>query len=575
MLVPASSRSRKHIRSTVVLMVAVVTALATTGHPVSAGLALQASTEPVSLERARWIWYPENAPPDTWPAETRYLRRAFTAPAGPYTDAQMVITADDDYDLWLNGTYLDSSPRTWERARYIDLSRALRPGTNTLEISTSNSVTGSAGVIGRVHIATATSTVDLITDGSWVAAKSARGPWVAVKDIGAYGVEPWRRNVAPPDTGTVPPDTDTAEASPDTDTGGVPPDVAAPPVSAESAPARSNGFRNVTLWAVLLIAAAGISILGYRIRGKRRRSDEWIEDVFQHAPDMVAVLDAEGQIGYSSPNAAAVLHLPPGSLQGSSIFNILHPEDHPRMRLAIDELRAERNGVQRLQIRMIDFSGTPIWFEITASIEAHNPELTGIVLHARDISETRALQEHLRHEATHDALTGLPNRRQMEETLDSSLRNYAVAVLFLDLDGLKPVNDSLGHGAGDDLLRQVASRLSGCIREGDLLARVGGDEFVVLMPGVINPADADRMSQLIGLALQRPFKVQSHKVVIGASVGVHLARAGDDPDQALREADEAMYAVKHAGRSRQPHGADAYQSGQGRTGRHRDDANAR
>ncbi|OJF10874.1 sensor domain-containing diguanylate cyclase [Couchioplanes caeruleus] len=307
---------------------------------------------------------------------------------------------------------------------------------------------------------------------------------------------------------------------------------------------------NLTLLAMLLIGAVGISILGYRTQVQRRRADEKFQALFQHAPDMVAVLDADGRLSYSSPSAASVLHFPPGSLQGSSVFELVHPEDRPRMMEAFGRLFDDKDSVLRLQTRVLNAAGNATWFEFTASNQMHNPALNGIVINARDVSETRAFQERLAHEAQHDALTGLPNRRRMQDALGSSLRQEPVAVLFVDLDGFKPVNDAHGHEAGDELLRQVADRLGSCVREQDVLSRVGGDEFVVLMPGITNREDADAMSARVRLAVERPFYVQGSEVVIGASVGVHVANAADDPDQALRAADHAMYEIKHLGGGR-------------------------
>ncbi|MFI7599119.1 diguanylate cyclase domain-containing protein [Actinoplanes sp. NPDC049681] len=307
---------------------------------------------------------------------------------------------------------------------------------------------------------------------------------------------------------------------------------------------------NITLLAMLLIGAVGISILGYRTQVQRRRADEKFQALFQHAPDMVAVLDADGRLAYSSPSAASVLHFPPGSLQGSSVFDLVHPEDRPRMMEAFARLFADRDSVLRMQTRVVNSAGRATWFEFTASNQMHNPALTGIVINARDISETRAFQERLAYEAQHDPLTGLPNRRRMQDALGSSLRQESVAVLFVDLDGFKPVNDAHGHEAGDELLRQVADRLSTCVRVQDVLSRVGGDEFVVLMPGITNRADADAMSARVRLAIERPFRVLGNEISIGASVGVHLAHTSDDPDQALRAADHAMYEIKHLGGGR-------------------------
>ncbi|GIF22914.1 alpha-L-rhamnosidase [Actinoplanes tereljensis] len=161
-------------------------------------------TTPVSLEPAHWIWYPEGDPTQTAPAASRYLRRTFTAPAGPYTDAQLVVTGDDTVDVWLNDTYLTGSARTtdaWKHARYVDLAGALRPGANTLRIAVRNTTAGPAGLLGRVRIASAAGTVDLVTDGAWQAATSTTAAWVTAADLGVYGRGPWNREVAAPDSG--------------------------------------------------------------------------------------------------------------------------------------------------------------------------------------------------------------------------------------------------------------------------------------------------------------------------------------------------------------------------------------
>ena len=339
---------------------------------------------------------------------------------------------------------------------------------------------------------------------------------------------------------------------------------------------------NLTLIAMLLIGVAGIAVLGYRGQLQRRRADQRFQALFQHAPDLVSVLDRHGRIAYSSPSAGAILGFDTGELVGTGVFDLVHPDDRPGMQQQFGALLAERDAVLRLQCRVlcnVAGSGLPSragsadgsyrWFEFTASNQMHNPSLNGVVINARDISENRAFQERLAHEARHDPLTGLPNRRRMQDVLGSSLRHDAVAVLFVDLDGFKPVNDAHGHEAGDELLRQVAERLSACVREQDVLARVGGDEFVVLMPGVPAPGDtfgAEAMCARIRQAIELPFPIDGHDVLIGASVGVHLAASADDPDEALRAADHAMYAVKKSGGGRRRQVTPAHPV---RTGRHR------
>ncbi|GAB2620582.1 hypothetical protein Aab01nite_34980 [Paractinoplanes abujensis] len=316
---------------------------------------------------------------------------------------------------------------------------------------------------------------------------------------------------------------------------------------------------NMTLGAMLLIGVLAMGVLGYRTQIQRRRADERFQALFQHAPDLVSVLDADGRIEYSSPSATAVLGFAEGRLVGSSVFDIVHADHRDYMREQFGVLLSRRDAVLRLQCLVRSGTGEYRWFEFTASNQMHNPSLHGVVINARDISENRAFQERLAHEAQHDALTGLPNRRRMQDALGASLREQPVAVLFVDLDGFKPVNDAHGHEAGDELLRQVAERLSACVRERDVLARVGGDEFVILMPGVMAPDDTAAMSDRIRYALERPFLIGGHQVRISASVGEHLAAGATDPDEALRAADHAMYSVK---RSRQGYP-------QQRVGRHR------
>ncbi|WP_433379182.1 family 78 glycoside hydrolase catalytic domain [Actinoplanes sp. CA-142083] len=153
---------------------------------------------PVGLDAAHWIWYPEDQPP----AATRYLRRVFTAPAGPYSDAQLVVTGDDTADVWLNDTYLAGSDRvtdSWRQARYVDLAAALRPGSNTLRVAVRNTSAGPAGLLGHLRVVSAAGTADLVTDGAWQAANGVPETWVAARDLGAYGTGPWASNVAAPD----------------------------------------------------------------------------------------------------------------------------------------------------------------------------------------------------------------------------------------------------------------------------------------------------------------------------------------------------------------------------------------
>jgi diguanylate cyclase (GGDEF)-like protein len=187
--------------------------------------------------------------------------------------------------------------------------------------------------------------------------------------------------------------------------------------------------------------------------------------------------------------------------------------------------------------------------------------LAGDVLHRlRGVGDQAAtalqrarLLETVRHQATHDALTGLPNRAlfldRLGEVLASTAPDQHVGVLFCDLDRFKSVNDSLGHAAGDELLRQVAARLRAAIRPGDLVGRLSGDEFAVLLPALARPGDADRVVDRVLGCFDEPFRLEGTDVAVGTSVGVAVHVDGwDDADAMLRAADADMYRHKHAGR---------------------------
>ncbi len=318
---------------------------------------------------------------------------------------------------------------------------------------------------------------------------------------------------------------------------------------------RRNQTITLALLSMLVVGGLGIALLGYRAQLQRRRADERFRALVQHAPDVVAVLDQEGRALYASPSAGDAVGVPADRLLGSSIFDFVHPDDNARMRAHFADLVAEPDAVLRLQCRIVRATGDFRWFEFTASNQLGNPSLTGVVVNARDVTDTRSFQERLAHQAMIDPLTGLANRWRMHDVLRSLLAMQPVAVLFLDLDAFKPVNDTFGHQTGDQVLRQVAERLSALVRPHELLARIGGDEFVVLMPGVVRWAEAQALADQLRRAVEQPFVVSGEVVRIGASVGVHVATPADNPDHVLRAADHAMYAIKRAGAAQRVNGA--------------------
>jgi diguanylate cyclase (GGDEF)-like protein len=187
-------------------------------------------------------------------------------------------------------------------------------------------------------------------------------------------------------------------------------------------------------------------------------------------------------------------------------------------------------------------NGTLRWLDIVGADLSDNPSVDGIVLNARDITEARALHDELRHQATHDGLTGLGNRARLEQKLRGTPAGETLGVLLVDLDGFKPINDERGHHAGDQVLIAVAHRLAALAGAGGSAIRLGGDEFAVILPGA-GLAAAESLADLITNTLAEPIPLTGGPVQVGASVGAASGRAGD-AEQLLREADAAMYRVK-------------------------------
>ena len=204
-------------------------------------------------------------------------------------------------------------------------------------------------------------------------------------------------------------------------------------------------------------------------------------------------------------------------------------------------------------MRPLGVEQAPRRFEMTATDLLADPTVRGLVLNYRDITERALYEERLSQQAFHDALTSLPNRALFQDRLEHALRQrgQTVGLLFVDLDHFKVINDSLGHDAGDQLLCDVAQRLAGCLRDGDTLARLGGDQFTVLLPNIVDAQDGVAVAQRIESQLEPPFELPGQSVFVTASIGIATGVAMQDRSEALlRDADAAMYEAKARGRAR-------------------------
>ncbi|MEV1290288.1 sensor domain-containing diguanylate cyclase [Micromonospora sp. NPDC049679] len=315
---------------------------------------------------------------------------------------------------------------------------------------------------------------------------------------------------------------------------------------------KRNTRTNLALLGLILVAAVSLVIVDVRAAAARRRTEERFRALVQHSSDSISVLDRTGRIIYDSPSVSAVLGFPQHARIGKRASEMLHPDDRVMAQHVFARLVARPGTVERLQCRALHHDGGYHWVDMNVTNLTHNPAIAGVVINARDVCDSRQLQEQLGFQALHDSLTGLPNRRLLNERLSGALApdrgsSIMVAALFVDLDRFKAVNDSLGHEAGDELLQQVGRRISDCLRSGDLLARVGGDEFVVLMDGIRAVDEATGVAGRIVEALREPFDLRGGLVRIGASVGVNVNEPGATADEMLNGADAAMYRAKQSG----------------------------
>jgi diguanylate cyclase (GGDEF)-like protein/PAS domain S-box-containing protein len=286
-----------------------------------------------------------------------------------------------------------------------------------------------------------------------------------------------------------------------------------------------------------------------------RQSEQRFRALVHHASDVFTVVDADGTIRYQSPAVEQVLSHTADDLIGRSLLELVHPDDRDLVRRLFDQARLQHGapvvGEARMRPRG-DGEGSRR-FEMTVTDLLDDPTVEGLVLNYRDITERALYQEQLTQQAFTDPLTGLANRARFTERLDHALRQrgHMVGLLFIDLDRFKVINDSLGHDAGDQLLREVAKRLASCLREGDTLARLGGDEFTVLLPHVTGEEMAVEVAERLHAQLKRPFDLDGQEVGVSGSVGIATGMAlRDQPEVLLRDADAAMYEAKASGRGR-------------------------
>jgi diguanylate cyclase (GGDEF)-like protein/PAS domain S-box-containing protein len=307
---------------------------------------------------------------------------------------------------------------------------------------------------------------------------------------------------------------------------------------AAQAQARAHQRLTLTLIGSGLLAVLMLwSFFSKRARIQLERSERRFRSLVEHSNELVAVVDEGWRIRFLTPAFQRTLGYDADRLIGTKLLDLVHPED--------------RDG-KSWRLRHTD--GNWVETEMDSKDLRDDPAVRGYVVTVRDVEERRALEEQIHHQAFHDSLTGLANRALFEDRMKHALERLrrderqGAAVVFIDLDDFKTVNDSLGHAAGDDLLRAFAACLADCTRRMDTVARFGGDEFAVLVEGFLAEDAAAVIADRIHATLEKPIRLEQDDVYVHASIGIATGAPDTTADEVVRNADLAMYSAKADGK---------------------------
>jgi diguanylate cyclase (GGDEF)-like protein/PAS domain S-box-containing protein len=319
---------------------------------------------------------------------------------------------------------------------------------------------------------------------------------------------------------------------------------------ARSSTQSAHQHLTLTLVGGALLAALMLwSFFSKRARVQLERSERRFRSLVEHSAELVAVVDDKKRIRFVTPTFHRRLGYDPAHLLGTPLLDLVHPEDAKQAPL---EESPDSESPRRWRLKHSD--GSWIETEMDAKDLLDDPAVRGYVVTIQDVGHRRMLEEQIRHQAFHDSLTSLANRALFEDRLNHALERLrrdttqGAAVIFIDLDDFKTVNDSLGHAAGDDLLKAFAACLADCTRRADTVARFGGDEFAVLVEGFMAEDAALVIADRIHATLEQPIRLEQDDVYVHASIGIANGDVGATADEVVRNADLAMYSAKDAGK---------------------------
>ncbi len=291
----------------------------------------------------------------------------------------------------------------------------------------------------------------------------------------------------------------------------------------------------------------------------QQRSEARLSSLIKQSSDVISIVARDGTVQYVSPSVERMFGYPPAALAASAIIDIVHPDEAQRVLAFIAAVAAQATGESitgEFRVR----HATQRWRDVEAlgTNLLGDQAIAGIVLNVRDISERKAFEAELEHQAFHDTLTGLPNRALFRNRVEHALagrrrEHLPVAVLFLDVDDFKIVNDSLGHAAGDEVLLAIGRRLEDCMRPVDTAARIGGDEFAILINDAESELHSIEIAHRVMNSVEESIALDGRDVAVSTSVGIAFSDESlisfRNADELLRNADAAMYMAKEGGKS--------------------------
>jgi diguanylate cyclase (GGDEF)-like protein/PAS domain S-box-containing protein len=326
----------------------------------------------------------------------------------------------------------------------------------------------------------------------------------------------------------------------------------------------NNPWKWAGIHAAFVLAASAAQIAAWRFAEDQYRRaeaellarDRRFRSLIENSSDGISVIGADGSVIYDSPSVAGILGYDASERVGTDAFAAIHPDDLAATSgIYADMISGKLQGTASFEIRAKHRDGSWRCLEARLKNLLDTPDVEGVVANFRDVTERKVLEDRLAHRAFHDPLTELPNRALFLDRISHALATQRrtqepLAVLFIDLDDFKTINDGLGHAAGDQVLTTVGRRLVSCLREADTCARLGGDEFGVLLEGLTSPADAYEVGARILETLADEFYLHESRVSLNASLGIVVSMDETDPAALVRNADLAMYRAKSQGKGR-------------------------